>query len=140
GRSRSRGLALAYLVGPLIGWPYFVWLPKNPPVTVSKLRPDVFLVWAILGVTLGGRLGYVLFYQPSQYFADPLAILQLWHGGMSFHGGTVGVIIALILFARRRKIPFLALCDIVNAAVPIGLFLGRLPNFVNAALYCRPPD
>ena len=135
-----RWYALAYIVGLLIGWRYTLWLARKPPVIVTALQLDDFLVWAIVGVILGGRLGYVLFYQPSLYFADPLMIVQLWHGGMSFHGGTVGVIIALILFARLRKIPFLALCDIVTAAVPIGLFLGRLANFVNAELYGRPTD
>ena len=135
-----RWYALAYIVGLVIGWRYCVWLARKPPVTVTTLQLDDFLVWAIVAVILGGRLGYVLFYQPGQYLANPLAILQLWHGGMSFHGGTVGVIIALILFSRRRKIPFLALCDIVTAAVPIGLFLGRLANFVNAELYGRPTD
>jgi phosphatidylglycerol:prolipoprotein diacylglycerol transferase len=135
-----RWYALAYIVGLLIGWRYCVWLAKKPPIAVTSLQLDDFLVWAIVAVILGGRLGYVLFYQPGQYFADPLTILQLWHGGMSFHGGTVGVIIALILFARLRKIPFLALCDIVTAAVPIGLLLGRLANFVNAELYGRSTD
>jgi len=135
-----RWYALAYIIGLVIGWRYCVWLAKKPPVTVTTLQLDDFFIWAIVAVILGGRLGYVLFYQPAQYFADPLTILQLWHGGMSFHGGTVGVIVALILFARRRKIPFLALCDIVTAAVPIGLFLGRLANFVNAELYGRPTD
>jgi phosphatidylglycerol:prolipoprotein diacylglycerol transferase len=135
-----RWYALAYIVGLVIGWRYCVWLARKPPVTVTTLQLDDFLVWAILAVILGGRLGYVLFYQPGQYLADPLMILQLWHGGMSFHGGTGGVLIALILVARRRKIPFLALCDIVTAAVPIGLFLGRLANFVNAELYGRPTD
>jgi phosphatidylglycerol:prolipoprotein diacylglycerol transferase len=135
-----RWYALAYIVALLIGWRYCVWLSKKPPAVVTPLQLDDFLVWAIVAVILGGRLGYVLFYQPGQYFADPLTILQLWHGGMSFHGGAVGVILALILFARRRRIPFLALCDIVTAAVPIGLFLGRLANFVNAELYGRPTD
>src|SRR5262249_44034176 len=135
-----RWYALAYIVGLVIGWRYCVWLAGKTPVAVTKLQIDDFLVWAIVAVILGGRLGYVLFYQPSQYFADPIMILQLWHGGMSFHGGTVGVIIALILLARQNKIPFLALCDIVTAAVPIGLFLGRLANFVNAELYGRPTD
>ncbi len=135
-----RWYALAYIVGLLLGWRYCVWLAKKPPVAVTTIELDDFLVWAIVAVILGGRLGYILFYQPSQYFADPLTILQLWHGGMSFHGGCTGVIIALILFARRRKIRFLALCDIVTAAVPIGLFLGRLGNFVNGELYGRPTD
>jgi phosphatidylglycerol:prolipoprotein diacylglycerol transferase len=135
-----RWYALAYIVGLLIGWRYCVWLAKKPPVAVTTLQLDDFLIWAIVAVILGGRFGYVLFYQADEYFADPLTILQVWRGGMSFHGGTVGVIIALIVFARRRKIPFLALCDIVTAAVPIGLFLGRLGNFVNGELYGRPTD
>jgi phosphatidylglycerol:prolipoprotein diacylglycerol transferase len=135
-----RWYALAYIVGLLIGWRYCVWLAKRPPVLITKLQIDDFLVWATIGVIVGGRLGYVLFYQPSQFLVRPLEILQVWHGGMSFHGGVAGVIIALLLFARRRAIPLLALCDIVAAAVPIGLFLGRLANFVNAELYGRPTD
>jgi phosphatidylglycerol---prolipoprotein diacylglyceryl transferase len=135
-----RYYALAYIVGLIIGWQYCVWLAKKPPVLVTKLQIDDFLFWATAGVIVGGRLGYVLFYQPGEFLTNPLTIVQLWHGGMSFHGGTVGVIVALILFARRHKIPFLALCDIVTAAVPIGLFLGRLANFTNAELYGRPTD
>ncbi len=135
-----RYYALAYIVGLIVGWQYCVWLAKRPPVLVTKLQIDDFLVWATVGVIAGGRLGYVLFYQPGEFLARPLTILQVWQGGMSFHGGTVGVIIALILFARRRKIPFLALTDIVTAAVPIGLFLGRLANFINAELYGRTTD
>ncbi|MGH6927535.1 MAG: prolipoprotein diacylglyceryl transferase [Dongiaceae bacterium] len=135
-----RYYALAYIVGLIIGWQYCVWLARKPPVLVTKLQIDDFLVWATVGVIVGGRLGYVLFYQPGEFLTNPLTILQVWHGGMSFHGGTAGVIIALILFARRRKIPFLALCDIVTAAVPIGLFLGRLANFINGELYGRPTD
>jgi phosphatidylglycerol:prolipoprotein diacylglycerol transferase len=135
-----RWYALAYIVGLLVGWRYCVWLARKPPVLVTRLQVDDFLVWATIGVILGGRLGYVLFYQPGYYLARPLEIVQVWHGGMSFHGGVAGVLIALVLFARRRNIPLLALCDIVAAAVPIGLFLGRLANFVNAELYGRPAD
>jgi len=135
-----RYYALAYIVGLVIGWRYCVWLAKKPPVMVTRLQIDDFLVWATVGVILGGRLGYVLFYEPSQFVANPLLVLEVWHGGMSFHGGTLGVIAALVLFARRHKIPFLALCDIVTAAVPIGLFLGRLANFINGELYGRPTD
>ncbi len=135
-----RWYALAYIVGLLLGWRYCVWLAKRPPALVTKLQIDDFLVWATIGVIGGGRLGYVLFYQPGQFLARPVEILQVWHGGMSFHGGVAGVIVAIILFARRRGIPLLALCDIVAAAVPIGLFLGRLANFVNAELYGRPTD
>jgi phosphatidylglycerol:prolipoprotein diacylglycerol transferase len=135
-----RWYALAYIVGLVGGWRYCIWLAKQPPVLVTRLQIDEFLIWATIGVIVGGRLGYVLFYQPGYYLTHPAAILQVWEGGMSFHGGCVGVILALILFARRRKIPVLALCDIVTAAVPIGLFLGRLANFVNAELYGRPTD
>ncbi|MGH6916119.1 MAG: prolipoprotein diacylglyceryl transferase, partial [Geminicoccaceae bacterium] len=83
-----RWYALAYIVGLIIGWQYCVWLAKKPPVLITKLQIDDFLVWATVGVILGGRLGYVLFYQPEFFLAQPLAIFQLWHGGMSFHGGT----------------------------------------------------
>jgi phosphatidylglycerol:prolipoprotein diacylglycerol transferase len=135
-----RWYALAYIVGLIVGWRYCVWLAKKPPALVTRLQLDDFLVWATIGVILGGRLGYVLFYQPSEYLAHPQAILQLWRGGMSFHGGCTGVVLALVLFSRRHRIPLLALADIVAAATPIGLFLGRLANFVNAELYGRPTD
>jgi phosphatidylglycerol:prolipoprotein diacylglycerol transferase len=135
-----RWYALAYIVGLLVGWRYCLWLARLPPAVVTRVQIDDFLAWAIVGVILGGRFGYALFYQPGYYLSHPLEILMVWEGGMSFHGGTVGVILSLILFARRRRIPFLALCDIVTAAVPIGLFLGRLANFVNAELYGRPTD
>jgi len=135
-----RYYALAYVVGLISGWRYCLWLAKKPPVLLPKLQLDDFLVWATVGVILGGRLGYVLFYQPAHYLTHPLDIILVWQGGMSFHGGCAGVIIALILFSLRRKVPFLALCDVVTAAVPIGLFLGRVANFINAELYGRPTD
>jgi len=135
-----RWYALAYIVGIIVGWRYCIWLAKKPPVIVTRLQLDDFVVWATLGVILGGRLGFVLFYQPSQYFAHPLTILQVWNGGMSFHGGCIGVIVAMLLFTRQIKIPFFSLADIVAAATPIGLFLGRLGNFVNGELYGRPTD
>jgi len=135
-----RWYALAYIVGLLLGWRYCIWLAKQTPVLVTRTQLDDFLVWAILAIILGGRLGFVLFYQLDYYLANPAEILQVWHGGMSFHGGLTGVILALILFTRRQKIPFLALSDIVAAAAPIGLFLGRLANFVNGELWGRPSD
>lgn len=133
-----RYYALAYIVALILGWRYCLWLAKQPPQLVTRLQLDDFLLWAAAGVILGGRLGYVLLYKPGDYLAHPLAILRVWEGGMSFHGGCAGVIIALILFSVNRKVPFLALCDIVTAAVPIGLFLGRIANFINAELYGRP--
>jgi phosphatidylglycerol:prolipoprotein diacylglycerol transferase len=133
-----RWYALAYIVGLLLGWRYCIWLAKRPPALVTRNHLDDFLVWAIIAIILGGRLGFVLFYQLDYYLANPAEILQVWHGGMSFHGGLLGVLLALLLFARRRKIPFLALTDIVTAAAPIGLFLGRLANFINSELWGRP--
>src|SRR5690606_33588628 len=93
--------------------------------------------WATLGIILGGRLGYVFFYKPVYYLSHPLEILQVWQGGMSFHGGLIGVVLAIYLFARKNKIPFVHWGDIITAAVPIGLFFGRLANFINGELYGR---
>lgn len=135
-----RWYALAYVVGLLIGWKYTVWLNRRPAGLVPQDALDDFLAWAVIGIVLGGRFGYVLFYQPGYFFENPLAIFELWHGGMSFHGGLIGIILAMVLFARRRGIPLLALTDLVAAAGPIGLFLGRLANFVNGELYGRPSE
>jgi phosphatidylglycerol:prolipoprotein diacylglycerol transferase len=107
-------------------------------MTASQV--DDFLVWAAIGVVLGGRLGYALFYRPDFYLAHPLEALKLWQGGMSFHGGLIGVMVAMILFARRRGVALLGLSDMVSGAVPIGLFFGRLANFINAELVGRPSD
>lgn len=135
-----RWYALAYIAGILLGWQYAVhWTKKN------TWRPNAddfenFLTWAVLGVVLGGRLGYVLFYQPGFFGSHPIEIVQVWHGGMSFHGGCLGVIIAIIAFAARHKINALALGDLVAAAAPIGLFFGRVANFINGELWGRVTD
>ncbi len=136
-----RWYALAYLTGVLSGW----WLvgklnKKLFPPTLSKEAFDDIMVWAILGIILGGRIGYVLFYKPDYYFANPLEALMVWHGGMSFHGGLLGVIAAIFLFARKYKIQFLKITDLMAVAAPIGLFLGRMANFVNGELYGRVTD
>ncbi len=107
---------------------------------MSARAIDDFLFWATIGIVIGGRLGYVLFYKPGYYLANPLEVFFLWRGGMSFHGGLLGVIAALLLFARSLKVPFTALSDVVAAAAPIGLFLGRIANFVNGELFGRPTD
>jgi phosphatidylglycerol---prolipoprotein diacylglyceryl transferase len=133
-----RWYALAYIVGLLIGWKYTVWLNRRPAGLVPQVALDDFLAWAVIGIILGGRIGYVLFYQPGYFLQNPLAVLELWHGGMSFHGGLIGIILAMILFARKRQIPVLALTDLVAAAGPIGLFLGRIANFINGELFGRP--
>jgi phosphatidylglycerol---prolipoprotein diacylglyceryl transferase len=140
-----RWYALAYIFGILLGWAYAraivrsnaLWGGKAP-MTVEDF--DDFVLWVTLGIILGGRLGYVLFYNLPVYAANPLQIFELWTGGMSFHGGFVGCVLAVILFARYRKIPFLSLGDVTCAVGPIGLFLGRLANFVNGELWGRPTD
>jgi phosphatidylglycerol:prolipoprotein diacylglycerol transferase len=135
-----RWYALAYIAGLVIGWRYCLALAKKPPQVAKPLDIDDFLVWATLGVVLGGRVGYVLFYNLDTYLQRPIEALYLWHGGMSFHGGALGVIVAIALFAHQRKIRFLAFADIIVCAVPIGLFFGRIANFVNGELWGRVTD
>ena len=135
-----RWYALAYIAGLLIGWRYCVSMARRPPKVIEPAALDDLLVWVTLGVVLGGRTGYVLFYDLPKYFDHPLEALMIWKGGMSFHGGAIGVIIALYLFSRQRQIDFLRLGDMLVCAVPIGLFLGRLANFVNGELWGRPTD
>jgi phosphatidylglycerol:prolipoprotein diacylglycerol transferase len=135
-----RWYALAYIAGLVIGWRYCLVLAKQPPKVAQPLDIDDFLVWATLGVVLGGRTGYVLFYNLKHYLASPLEALFLWRGGMSFHGGAAGVIIAIALFCRRRQLQFLAFADIIVCAVPIGLLFGRIANFVNGELWGRATD
>ncbi len=135
-----RWYALSYIAGLVIGWLYCRWLTRRPPQTLTTVQIDDFLLWATLGVVLGGRLGYIIFYNPIYFLQHPLQMLTVWHGGMSFHGGLIGVILAMILFTRNRGLPFFALADIVACATPIGLFLGRLANFVNGELFGRPTD
>ncbi len=135
-----RWYALAYIAGLVIGWRWCLMLAKRPPLFVTAEAIDDFLVWATLGVVLGGRLGYVLFYKPDYYLANPLEALQVWHGGMSFHGGALGVVLAIVLFCRQRRINFLAFGDIIVCAAPIGLFFGRIANFINSELWGRVTD
>ena len=136
-----RWYALAYLAGFLLGWRYGLYMAGlNKPHRPDRTDIDDLLPWGVLGVILGGRLGYVLFYQTSIYMHDPLAIFKVWQGGMSFHGGVTGVIIALLAFSYMRKINLLRLSDIFCTAAPIGIFFGRLANFVNGELYGRVTD
>lgn len=136
-----RWYALAYIVSLVIGWRLVRRFATLAPAVATPLQVDDFLTWATLGVVLGGRLGYVFFYQPSRFLAHPLEILQVWTGGMSFHGGALGVVIALIWFCRREKISLLGLGDRVCMVVPLGLGLGRVANFINGELWGRPaPD
>jgi phosphatidylglycerol:prolipoprotein diacylglycerol transferase len=135
-----RWYALSYIAGILLGWWHLRRIAPAAPKAASAEQIDDIIVWGTFGVVLGGRLGYVLFYQPSHYLAAPLEIFELWHGGMSFHGGALGVILAIALFARRHDLSFLRLGDVVVCCVPLGLFFGRLANFVNGELFGRPTD
>ncbi len=140
-----RWYALAYIVGILLGWLYARAIirseqPWGGPAPMTVADYDDFIVWVTLGIIVGGRLGYVLFYNPSYFVAHPLEALQLWKGGMSFHGGFAGCVVTVIAFAKSRGIPVLSLGDVTCAVGPIGLFLGRLANFVNGELWGRPTD
>jgi phosphatidylglycerol:prolipoprotein diacylglycerol transferase len=141
-----RWYALAYIVGLALGWRYLVILSRRadlwgkPTAPYTAVDADDYLVAATLGVIIGGRLGYVLFYRPDLIFSNPLEILAVWQGGMSFHGGAIGVALATVLHARARKIPLLSLGDAAAAATPIGLFFGRIANFINGELWGRPTD
>lgn len=135
-----RWYALAYIAGILLAWRYCRRLAARPPEQISAQALDDFLFWATIGIIIGGRLGYVLFYRPGYYLENPLDIVFIWRGGMSYHGGMLGVMAAVLLYARSQKIPFTVLADIVAAAAPIGLFLGRIANFVNGELFGRPTD
>ncbi len=140
-----RWYALAYVVGIVGGW----WMGRRIAAAkaywggVSPMTPediDDLIVWAALGIVLGGRLGYVLFYNPGYFAQNPAEILVLWRGGMSFHGGFLGTILALLLFARSRGIPMLSMLDVAAIVTPIGLFLGRIANFINSELWGRVTD
>jgi len=135
-----RWYALAYIAGLVIGWQVIRRLCEQPPKVMTPAKIDDFLLWAALGVILGGRLGYVLFYKPGFYLANPLAILTLWEGGMSFHGGFLGVIVATIVFSLRNKTDPFLLGDLLAIVSPIGLFFGRLANFINGELWGRTTD
>ena len=141
-----RWYALAYIVGIVLGWRLVVmavrrghlWRSGEAPLSVRDVED--LLTWVILGVILGGRLGFVLFYQPGYYLQNPAEILKVWQGGMSFHGGLLGVMLACVAFAWRRGVPFLSLADVLCMAAPVGLLLGRIANFINAELWGRPTD
>jgi phosphatidylglycerol:prolipoprotein diacylglycerol transferase len=135
-----RWYALAYVASLIIGWRYVRYLARTRFEGLTARTIDDLLVWCTLGVVLGGRLGYVLFYQPGHFFANPREILLVWQGGMSFHGGLVGTIIAILGFAWARKVHVLVVSDIVACAVPIGLFFGRIANFINGELFGRISD
>jgi len=135
-----RWYALAYIFGLVLGWRYLRWLVQRPGWRITPLELDDLLLYVTLGVVLGGRIGYILFYRPDFYLSHPLEALAVWQGGMSFHGGLLGVLAASILFAQRRQLAILEIGDALACATPIGLFLGRLANFINGELWGRPSD
>ena len=140
-----RWYALAYIGGIVFGWWLGQAIAKHPELFGATKVPaqndiDDFLIWIVLGIVLGGRLGFVLFYNLPFYASDPLQVLKLWQGGMSFHGGMIGLATATYIFSKRRNIHFLTLMDMVAAVTPIGLFLGRVANFINGELYGRASD
>jgi phosphatidylglycerol---prolipoprotein diacylglyceryl transferase len=136
---KLRWYSLAYIAGILVGWWYLLRLIAQPGAPMAKRHADDFVFYLTLGVILGGRLGYILFYKPEM-ITDPISMLKLWEGGMSLHGGFLGVIIGLWLFCRKNSLNMLRVCDVVAVATPFGLFFGRLANFVNGELWGRPTD
>jgi phosphatidylglycerol:prolipoprotein diacylglycerol transferase len=136
-----RWYSLAYMAGFLGGWAYARDLVKRQTLgRISVQQVDDFIVWIVLGVILGGRIGYVLFYNLPYYLSAPTEALKIWQGGMSFHGGLLGVVIAVIAYAWKNKIPMLRLGDLSAVSATIGLFFGRIANFINDELYGRTTD
>ncbi len=140
-----RWYALAYICGIVLGWIYARSLVKKErlwggPAPMTLVQLDDFILWVTIGIIVGGRTGYVLFYNPAFFFQHPAEILQLWNGGMSFHGGFLGCVAAVMLFARKNGISILSLGDITTAVAPIGILLGRIANFINSELWGRPAD
>ncbi len=132
-----RWYSLAYIFGLIGAWLLARKMSKASSSVFTVLKIDDFLIWATIGIVVGGRLGYVLFYNLRYFMEFPLQIFEIWNGGMSFHGGLIGVIIATLLFSYKKQIPLFVMGDILTAVAPIGLFLGRLANFVNGELYGR---
>ncbi len=141
-----RWYGLAYLTGVALGVLYGIALLRRPALWVDNTPPFTpaewldFGFWAILAIVIGGRLGYVVFYDPAYYATHPVAIFETWDGGMSFHGGLIGLVVALFLFSRYKKSRFLSGIDLLGAVSPLGLMLGRIANFINGELYGKPTD
>lgn len=137
---------IAYVIGIMLGWYYArklsltdrLWPADKSPITPVHL--DDFIVWAAAGIILGGRIGYIMFYDMAAVMENPVRALQIWNGGMSFHGGLIGTTVAMLLFSRRNGIPVWSMFDIVAAVAPIGLFFGRIANFINGELWGRITD
>ena len=126
-----RWYSLSYIFTFIFGSILIKKLNKKSLNNLSDIQIDKFFVWAVLGVIIGGRVGYVLFYQLQLFFQDPLYIFQIWKGGMSFHGGLIGMIFSIYIFTKQNNLSFFYLSDLVSIVAPIGLFLGRISNFIN---------
>ncbi len=135
-----RWYALAFITGLLAGWGYAILMLRREPHVMTRDELGDFFTWAIIGVVVGGRLGYVSFYMPGYFAFNPIEILFVWQGGMSFHGGLIGMLVAVVAFSHKRQLPVLRVADLIAAAAPIGLFFGRIANFVNGELYGRQTD
>ena len=135
-----RWYSLAYIVGVLAGWRLILRFARDPNYPLTEAHANDFPTWAIIGIMGGARLGYVLFYKPAHYLSNPSEILAVWEGGMSFHGGLVGMALAIYFFARSRKLPLGVVTDSVSCVAPVGLFCGRMANFVNGELWGRTTD
>jgi len=135
-----RWYGMMYVFGIVSGWLLGRYRAARPWNKMSPKLMDDFITWAVFGVVVGGRLGYVLFYNPSFYFSNPLKIFAVWEGGMAFHGGLIGVLLAIWLFGRANDMTFLEMGDFVSPLVPPGLFFGRIGNFINAELWGRYTD
>ena len=135
-----RWYGLAYVLGFLLGIYLIKQINQNYQKKIKNKQIDNFFIWSIIGIILGGRIGYVLFYQTTTILTNPINILFIWEGGMSFHGGLIGIIISIFLFCNKYSINFFQLSDLVSSVAPIGLFFGRLANFINMELYGRVTD
>jgi len=135
-----RWYSLAYIFAFIFGSIFIKKLNRKSYNLLSDIQIDRFFIWAVIGVIIGGRIGYVLFYQTNLFFSEPFYILEIWNGGMSFHGGLIGMIFSIYLFSIKNNIRFFYLSDLVSLVAPIGLFLGRISNFINTELYGRITD
>lgn len=135
-----RWYSLAYIGGIVVAWWYILRMIRQPGAPMAPRHIDSFVTWITIGIILGGRFGYVLFYEPDKYLSDPLSALKLWEGGMSFHGGLLGVLIAIWGFVKVNKLNFLRFADYVAVTIPFGLCFGRIANFINGELWGRPTD
>ena len=135
-----RWYGIAYVLGFLLGIYLIKQINQGYQKRIKNKQIDDFFIWSVIGVILGGRIGYVLFYQTATILTDPINILFIWKGGMSFHGGLIGIIISIFLFSKKYSIDFFLLSDLVSSVAPVGLFFGRLANFINVELYGRVTD